>query len=366
MATVFNPIASLTALKFYLKLKDLNEFKSLKQVIRFRKSYSFLREEIIKEHENLLEQEKIILPEKMLDLDSIIENIGLDKRRELDENIYNLKQQLSVSTENIRTNYYQKLKAIVIKWILEQKIIYKTIIANYKVKRIVNRSVKLRKKKYKRLQFILTNFEKAVKQSCCFPLAEIERKKELLDRATTIIYEALSEHKVAREIQKLPDNYILVNDFSINFYPYLYCKQHDCYIGSIQIDHILITPAGIFLIETKNWSEKSLNDSNLRSTVQQILESNYALFRILNGGVIGYNLELDKHRWGSDKLSIKNLLVFINHKPLKEFQYVKILTLNELLSYIRHFEPVLSDSEIQSIAQYLVKINKLSVRENSD
>ena len=36
-------------------------------------------------------------------------------------------------------------------------------------------------------------------------------------------------------------------------------------IKSIQIDHILVTNSGIFLIETKNWSEKSLNNPSLRS-----------------------------------------------------------------------------------------------------
>jgi hypothetical protein len=41
---------------------------------------------------------------------------------------------------------------------------------------------------------------------------------------------------------------------------------------SVQIDHLLVSPFGVFLIETKNWSDQSLNNLSLRSPVQQIKE----------------------------------------------------------------------------------------------
>jgi hypothetical protein len=75
-------------------------------------------------------------------------------------------------------------------------------------------------------------------------------------------------------------------------------------------------------------------------------------------GQIPRLLNLNKHHWGERKIPIKNLIVLINHKPNEEFQYVKIVTLNQLLSYIRYFKPSFSNTETQVIAEYLVNLTK--------
>lgn len=49
-----------------------------------------------------------------------------------------------------------------------------------------------------------------------------------------------------------------------------------------------------------------------------------------------------------------------NTKPKVEFQYVKVLTLNELLSYIKFFNPIYSNTETQRIAEFLLRINDKS------
>jgi hypothetical protein len=150
----------------------------------------------------------------------------------------------------------------------------------------------------------------------------------------------------------------LINDFSLSFSPAIKYKQENEYIKSIQIDHLLIAPSGIFLIETKNWSEKSLENKSLRSPVSQIKRTSYVLFKLLNNEKSNFHLLINKHHWGDKKLSIKNLIVLINTKPKEEFQFVKILTLNELLGYINYFKPLFSNLETQQIAEFLIKINK--------
>ncbi|HNC31678.1 MAG TPA: nuclease-related domain-containing protein, partial [Cyclobacteriaceae bacterium] len=132
-----------------------------------------------------------------------------------------------------------------------------------------------------------------------------------------------------------------------------YFKQQDTRIRSIQIDHILISPAGVFLIETKNWSKESLQNLNLRSPVEQILRTSFALYILLHR-TPGFKL---RHRWGERKIAIKNLIVLINHKPREEFQHVKVLTLNELVRHVTYFQPSLSREETREIAEYLVKTN---------
>jgi hypothetical protein len=114
----------------------------------------------------------------------------------------------------------------------------------------------------------------------------------------------------------------------------------------------LISPAGIFLIETKNWSKESVQSLSLRSPVAQIHRTNFALYILLKNSS---GFKLGKHHWGERKIPIRNLIVLINHKPTEEFQFVKILTLNELLGYIEYFKPNLSNQETEEISNHLIK-----------
>lgn len=122
----------------------------------------------------------------------------------------------------------------------------------------------------------------------------------------------------------------------------------------MQLDHILIGPSGIFLIETKNWSKNSVSNHNLRSPIDQIKRANYALFYLLNNE---FDLNLNNHHWGTKKIPAKNLIVLINERPREEFQYVKVLNLQELLRYINYFKPILSKFEPQRIAEEIALIN---------
>jgi hypothetical protein len=120
----------------------------------------------------------------------------------------------------------------------------------------------------------------AVNESSSGPLKELERKKRVIDEINTSIYGAIGEQKVVKELENLPNGYFLINDFSFTFPTPIYNRQEDDYIKSIQIDHVLISPSGVFLIETKNWSKQSLNNLSLRSPVQQIKRSSFALFML--------------------------------------------------------------------------------------
>jgi len=62
---------------------------------------------------------------------------------------------------------------------------------------------------------------------------------------------------------------------------------------------------------------------------------------------------VEEDEWGG----VGNLLVFINSKPKEEFQFVKIVTLKDLLGYINYFKPVLSSEETLEVAEYLLELN---------
>ena len=79
-------------------------------------------------------------------------------------------------------------------------------------------------------------------------------------------------------------------------------------------------------METKNWSKRSIDSLDLRSPVDQIIRTSYALFRVVNS-----KIQLNKHHWGTKQIPIRNIIVLINEKPKNEFKYVKIKQLKELI-----------------------------------
>ncbi len=43
-----------------------------------------------------------------------------------------------------------------------------------------------------------------------------------------------------------------------------------------------------------------------------------------------------------------------NEKPKEEFKHVKVLSLSELTRYIKYFDPIYSEAEVESIFNYLI------------
>lgn len=56
-------------------------------------------------------------------------------------------------------------------------------------------------------------------QSGLSELQELDRKKTIIDQINSSIYGALGEQKVVKELEKLSNDYILINDFTCRFHP---------------------------------------------------------------------------------------------------------------------------------------------------
>lgn len=177
--------------------------------------------------------------------------------------------------------------------------------------------------------------------------------KEVLEELYTLIAGAVGENSVVKELQELSDKYVLFNDFSIEFNPPIYNRKENDRICSIQIDHLLITNSGMFVLETKNWSKKSIQNLDLRSPIEQIKRASYALFVLLNSESEYNDINLSSHHWGNKQIPIRSIIVMTNGKPTEKFKYVKVKSLNELNGYITYFDPIFSDEEVKSISDYL-------------
>jgi hypothetical protein len=179
---------------------------------------------------------------------------------------------------------------------------------------------------------------------------------KIVESLDTLIAGAIGENLVEKELKKLSDKYILINDFSLKLNKPIYNRKRNYRIYSIQIDHLLISNSGIFILETKNWSKNSIESINLRSPIEQIKRTEYALFIILNNDSPYNWVNLNDHHWGDKQIPIRNIIVMINEKPKEKFKYVQVKTLKELNSYIEYFEPMLDDSEVLRIYKYLNRI----------
>jgi hypothetical protein len=355
MCKVYNPIGCLTTIKSHLREHHIDEYKSLNELINFQKNYAATRQQIVSNHKRLVEQEKVKLIDEIARIEYSIKTKKNEAEQVLLLELGKLKQRLN-NLPSAHSNIVKAFVNYVKKIFLKLKVLITKLFFNFKVTHTLKQLTSSYNEKNSRYQYIDECFDNAVKESSLLQLRELDRKKGIIDEINSSIYGALGEQKVVRELENLPDEYILINDFTCSFNSPIYNRQENDYIKSIQIDHLLLSPAGIFLIETKNWSQNSLNDISLRSPVQQIKRTNFALYRMLNGEISNTKLALNKHHWGNRKVPIKNLIVFIGHKPIEEFQYVKILTLNNLLSYIKYFKSSLSTNETQIIASYLLNI----------
>ena len=244
----------------------------------------------------------------------------------------------------------------------EKRLKHLEVNLSYHVENAVSGVVGKNVDKTNRYNYFTSQFAEAVKESCSVFIREIERKLRIIDDVNNSVYGALGEDKVVKELENLSDENVLINDFNLRFHPALHNRQEKDHIKSIQIEHLLVTSAGVFLIETKkNWSENSVASLDLGSPVQQVKRRNFALFRVLTESISDGRIRLGTHHWGDRKIPIRNLIVLTNSKPTEEFQYVKILTVRELHGYIKYFKPIFTNEETQAIARYLLRLNEQSI-----
>lgn len=296
MAIIVGQIEPLKKLKATFASKGILRFNSIGDIRNFTKNY---------------EAEKAETP-------------ALTKKL-FDKEIELLEEQLSQAVSRSQRNAFTKL------------------FYYFKVRRLT------RKRKH-----LKTNYDSVLESKTVEALISLDFIRDTVEDLSPIIAGAIGENQTVKEIQKLPDDYYLINDFSIKFEKPIYNRREDDRIYSIQIDHLLVSKAGIFLIETKNWSKKSLENYDLRSPVKQVGRTSYALFVLLNGNS---EFDLVSHHWGGVKIPIKNIIAMTKHKPMEPFKHVSVLTLDELNGYIQYFDDIFTNDETKHIFNYLCKLN---------
>ena len=352
MAIIHGQIESLKTLRKKLELKNINRFNSISEINYFLDNYLSEKNEIYNKYRSRVESEIRKLEQQLLNDEECLLRAKKTNTLYLDIKIEKINCKLDILNRKKLNTFFSKFIIGLVKKLLTIRVTF--LQKNYS--KIITRSTKKLVKKVNKdklfLEDIKKNKESISENNSAHDIKEVEYTKVVITGLNTIIAGAIGENLVVKEIKKLSDEHILLNDFSLNFKtPINNIRERDK-IHSIQIDHLLVSKSGIFILETKNWSKRSVESLDLRSPVKQINRVSFALYKVLNK-----KIRLDKHHWGEKEVFINNLIVMIKNKPKEPLKNVKILTLNELNDHILNIDPIFNDREFKRVSNTLIKLH---------
>lgn len=166
----------------------------------------------------------------------------------------------------------------------------------------------------------------------------VETYTFLTDHAT-FLAGANGEELVIHVLSELPDVYHVLNDVNLHFHRAIHWKERNEYIKTSQIDHIVIGPTGVFLLETKNWKASDF-DIKSDKLVYQIKRSSLALWYYLKD-----------YYSQSERPKIRKVIVSMQgfHPIRKMDKYIDVVTPDQLCDYITKRKIILSAAAIKKL-----------------
>ena len=122
----------------------------------------------------------------------------------------------------------------------------------------------------------IANKPRTVRNAC----RDIIETQNFLIANTSFFAGAYGEENVIRILSGLPDEYHVLNDVNLRFQKTIYWKKYREYIRTCQIDHVVIGPTGLFLLETKNWTKSNMQNKS-DDLIHQVNRANLALWYYL-------------------------------------------------------------------------------------
>lgn len=351
MAEIYNQIGSLTELLSRLNERGIDEFQTLDDIRSFRDNYKKLVSQVRENSGELLKQD-------IVDLESAYKKLSLELNQKVKERKELLKNEVAELTPRINnlskpnnlieklTFWFRKKRLSKRKFILESHFDKEV---NKPFRALINKADSLKLK----LEDKKTNKEKWINSLSKKEIDRLEFILSVFVENKPLFYGAEGEERVEKELSKLPDTYSVINDYKRQFHKPIYDRKNDDRIHSIQIDHIVVGPTGVYLIETKNWSKDSIQNRDLFSPVKQLRRFSFAMFVLLNQAVKSGELKTFTRDWGERKISPKNIILLMKHKPSEVFQFVNILSLPEINNYITHGSPIFESEELEELINYL-------------
>lgn len=269
MAKIYGQIDSLKHLLSILNSNGINFLKSLEDIRIFKQeynnNYSSLVEEVKKEYELEQSNAKKELETLQADYLTKIKN----RERELIIESDSIQDAIKLIPEG-QIGIFSKIKNKFKRIRLEKR---KRILTNQfedelkKPYLFIEKTIRIADEKIKYLE---NNENSITNKRISQKTMMIRSAKNILEENNTLFIGAIGEQKAVDELAKLPNSYHIINNFKLKFYKPIYNRKTGETILSVQADHIVVGPTGVFLIETKNWSQESIKNENLYSPVDQI------------------------------------------------------------------------------------------------
>lgn len=267
MAIIHGKAASTKYLLYLLPKINGKSFETLEELQQFYENYLYVLKEAETTARTQIEEEiaQLEIEEKSLN-GQYNESIAL-KRKELNDQIVELNKKV------------QTTKGIISKLKLRFKILIRSSFIETNITSSCNQIHNELIKKQAKRSDLTKNKENTVNQRCY----NLKNAYHIINTKKTFLIGASGEEEVIEHLSFLPDNYHVFNDVKIDFGDWIYWKNGrdgDKIIKTSQIDHLVVGPTGIILIETKKWRRADIE--NKRSDlVYQIQRANYALWRYL-------------------------------------------------------------------------------------
>lgn len=350
MAHIYRQIDSTKTLRAELDSRNISMFNSIREIEDFKRNYNSLKEDILIQAQINLQKE---IAQKSIKLESLKEDLKehvISLEDEIKSQIHILETKVSDLNERLKNeSFLTKVFIAIRRWQNDSKLNQLITNRDQRISRRTASRVQEVEGIQSELDQLIQNRFKIANDRSKNEFYELERTKKAIEELRTIIAGAKGEYAVEQELRKLPNNFYVINDYKLDFVRPIINKQTGEKIFSIQIDHLVVSPGGVFILETKNWSQKSIKSINLRSPIEQIQRSSYALFVFMNK-----NISINTHHWGSKQISLKNILVMTGATTTHKFQYVKVKELKELNVYLKYFDAIYSDNETKWLANTLL------------
>ncbi|MBI1368696.1 MAG: hypothetical protein GC162_08600 [Planctomycetes bacterium] len=147
---------------------------------------------------------------------------------------------------------------------------------------------------------------------------------------------ALAELEVVDALSRLGDGWHVFHDVKLTATHYLR-DRHGKGLHSAQLDHLVVGPGGVFVIETKFWSVASANNSTLHNPFEQIDRAQRLCWVLL--------------KEAGCKTQVRTVIANAGHLPARpRWAKTVVIVPNLLAGMLRNFDRRLSGEEVEGIA----------------
>ena len=150
---------------------------------------------------------------------------------------------------------------------------------------------------------------------------------------------ATAELEVIECLRTLPDAYYICSDLNLRANRKI--RFNGEYLQTAQIDHLVVGPGGVFVLEVKRWSRQFVESGQFFDPYEQAARASYLCYDLL--------------RWHLPGIRVRSILVNCGAlPPCRDDFHVKMVTLPQLRGYVTYFrKPVLDKEQVDRVIKIL-------------